>query len=267
MARRIAPAQSNVPPMAVPAVPAPAYPAAVPAMVSTAPPLPAPSGHVMPPVATTAVPPLPPPSVPGMEHQLQQAIYQAPAPVAPLPVEHTEWVRNALVNQPNHQAPANSPLHFDMGTEEVKVFKTVPAGEIVEAEITKAELGMNNNNNQQIKLQLRVTWPQKYENALFFDQVVLVATAGWKYKSLCAACEDEEGNRLLSADNRFFTGNSVDDFLGNVVRFKSDEPRLSANGNYYNQVKGGFEGAFETFAGQSSAVDTSVTPPPVPNFQ
>lgn len=255
----------------VPNVPAPAYPAA-----PVAPP---------PVQAVPAVPqmPLAPPQVPGMpvqappmEQQLAQAVYQAP--VAPPAVPMTQAPPVTAVP---HTAPAGqSPLHIDMGPDEVKVFKVVPAGTVVEAEITKAELGKSSNGNNQLKTQLRVTWPQAYVGAIFSDFCTLTKEAFWKAKSLYSVCEDENGNRLLSEDNRFFTGQSETDLVGNVVRFTADEPRPGSNnpGVFFNQVKGGFSAAFETFAGEETTPHpdspninvptpaTPIAPPPVPQF-
>lgn len=296
----------NVPASQVPSVPAPPYPAQQVPSVPSIPgsiPMPAPTQPPVGPGQVAPNVPLAPPTVPGMvpapvmqappmEQQLQQALNPQPLltyapgqepvygpPPAPPAVPMTQTPPSMApvhyVQQP--QAQTGSPLHFEMSTDEVKVFKVVPAGTVVEAEITKAELTTSQNNNPQIKLQLRATFPVQYKGALFFDQVVLTKEAQWKYKSLCAACEDEEGNRLLSADNRFFTGKSEQDLVGNVIRFTADEPTPAANnpGTFYNKVKGGFESAFETFSAEDNSPTVTpeqVTqaafsiPPPVPQF-
>lgn len=286
MARRILPATPNQAPVApmAPPVAAPAYPAA-PQAVPMAPPPTVP--QYIPPQPVQQAP-LAPPQVPGIpaapqapiQEQLQQAMYQAPPVQLPTPVPTAPPPSNPAGYhpvQPQVQVPVgSSPMHQDMGGEAVRVFKVVPKGTVVEAEVVKAEYNPSNSKgNPETRIQLRVTWPEMWKGATFFDKCVLVPTSLWKYKSLCAACEDENGNRLLSEDNRFFTGQGPQDFVGNVVRFTAGEPNPDEKGNMYNQVQGGFESAFETFAGQTEDAPpvltapngtTPMTPPPVPSF-
>jgi hypothetical protein len=287
--------QVQAPPVQAPAMPASPY-AAPPSVTTVGPP---PSPDAM--VGQQYRVQIPASPVPNMEQQIRQAIdtpppvpMPVPAPLpqpepvsqqtlntpvtdfsrqqaVPLPTEHTEWVKNAPVNQPTYQP--KSLLHsIDMGSNPVNVFVSIPGGEDVEGEITKVELKTSRNDNPMLALQLRASWPKQYAGALIYDNVVLTAEAAWKYKSICAACVDENGNRLLSDDNRFFTGNSEQDFLGNIVAFKSDEPSLSAAGNPVNKVKGGYNIATRTEVEEPSGNGTQITSPnlagvpPIPTF-
>lgn len=262
----------QVPQVQAPPVQAPAMPA---------------SPYAVPPQAPYA-PPVP--QVPTMEAQIRQAIDTPPPPVpmptpAPIPPPQPQPVLQQ-VNQdiPSiaqaytagvQNTPPQSPksiLHaLDCGTEPVKVFKTIPGGEDIEVEIVKVEL-KTVNDKPALGLQERCTWPAVYAGALVWDTVYLTAEASWKYKSLCAACVDESGNRLLSADNRFFVGNSEQDFLGNIVACKTDEPNPGTDGRVFNRVKGGYNIATRTEVEEPSgngAQATAYNPagvPPVPTF-
>ena len=265
----------TVPAMTVPPVPAPPMP-------------PAPMQVTAPPVAVAEAPAVAPPAVPGyppiaqapMQEQLAAAVYQQPA-APPVPVPAAVAMTQPAPTPPpaDYSVPSaapvgSSPMHMALNGEPVKVFKVVPAGETCEGEITKAEIEEYNGKNQ-IKLQLKATWPAKYEGAVFYDNVYLTEAAQWRYKSLLSACVDEAGNRLLDPTNRFFTGKGPDDLLGNIVRFRTDEPTPGKNGDtYFNKIKGGFEQAFDTGVEEAPATPAAVgqvlpaagSVPPVPQF-
>jgi hypothetical protein len=207
-----------------------------------------------------------------MQQQLEQAVYQQPAPVPAAPQPAVAAPAQGGPVPVVARAPrGHSPLHLDLGGDAPNVFKSVPEGTICEGEIVKAEeTRAQTSGNPMIKLQLKACWPLEYAGATFYDNVVLIAETAWKYKSLCAACVDEAGERLLSPDNRFFTGQGVEDFLGNVVRFKADEPTVSAAGNPVNRVKGGYNPAYETDFGDgpdAEAVPAMAAAGPSPQVQ
>ena len=174
-------------------------------------------------------------------------------PTMPAPPTIQQQIQAVVAPQasvPQMQVPpapqSQSIMHtLDMGTDEVKNFRPIDKGIWVEAEIVKAEKKTAQTGNMYIQLQHKVTWPSEYVGCTVFDKVVLTASAAWKYKSACAACVDPNGNRLLSEDNRRFTGTDEQDFVGNVVRFKTGEPNIAESG-VYNTVEGGYQSAFET---------------------
>ena len=201
---------------------------------------------VMPPAPPVAMQAPPPPAMPSIQQQIEQAVIPAPPVQIASPVQQAPPFAAPLPRLVNSSL-GDSPLHsLDMGTEDVGNFRQIPADVWIEAEITKTELKTSSNGNPMIALQLKATWPNEYVGCVIWDQVVITQAAAWKYKSICAACVDEEGNRLLSEDNRRFTGTDEQDFVGNVVRFKSDEATVSANGSIFNKIKGGYQSAFET---------------------
>ena len=208
-----------------------------------------------PPVAVQAIqaPPLPP-AMPTIAQQIEQVVVAPPTPVqqviatlTPSPTQTLTVVPQSVVDTRQVQNSGNSPLHaLDMGTEDVSNLRQIPRGVWIEAEITKSEMKTSQNGNPMISLQLKTTWPNEYVGCVVWDKVTITQAAAWKYKSVCAACVDEEGNRLLSEDNRRFTGKSEQDFVGNIVRFRSDEANIDENGSVFNKVAGGYQQAFET---------------------
>lgn len=121
----------------------------------------------------------------------------------------------------------------------------LPAGTTVEAEIVEAHLGeAKTSDRPMVILRMLVVRPEEYAGAVVYDNVVLAPSCAWKFKSLCAASTGPDGRSLLSKQGTVFAGKSVQDFVGNVVRFRTSEPRVTSSGNTINRVAGGYERAW-----------------------
>ena len=198
------------------------------------------------PVAPQA-PPMPP-FAPPMP-QASPAPPMAPqVPAQPMMMPVTPPAPAPQVLQP--QAPpsarvGNSLLH-QLDMDGVNEFVPLPENTDIEAEIVKSELTeAQSSGNPMIKLQLRVSFPQQFVGVPLYDNVVLIPSAAWKYKSLCRSCTDEDGNTLLSPDGRFFCGTDEQDFVGNIVRFRIQNG-MTNNGNPRNEIKGAYSAGKDT---------------------
>lgn len=134
---------------------------------------------------------------------------------------------------------------YDMSKVADNQFKILDPAFDYEAVIESAELGRSGTDgSNMVTIQLTVTWCSdernwsQFNGTKIWDNAVLKETTLWKFKSICRACD------LLTPDGSRFSGSSVKDFQGNVLRFKIKHDEY--NGVVRNKVQGGYEAGRDT---------------------
>jgi len=185
----------------------------------------------------------------GLELPAEEAAPRevAPPPAAPAPtVSAADRLASLLATRSQGAGLLGA---IDMDQVETRDFRLLPLETDIEAQIVSREVGKSKSGNDQMVIDLKVTFPTEYAGVSLRDYVLLDPhdpRRSWKFKSLCEACTTEiEGEEVPLLYNGRYIGDAAGEaFLGNVISFQVEHSEW--DNKTYNKVKGGYKEGWQS---------------------